>query len=131
MTDRDVSARHTSVAVRVRTDGEVDEEALAYIRSKVDAVLARPGLEAASGRVTITKDTAHHVLLPWAAGAEIRVGGHLIVVHAREAGPDRLEDRLRSQLDQALHRAGTARREAAPPPWRGGGSDDGTASGNV
>ncbi|MFE0546443.1 hypothetical protein [Streptomyces sp. NPDC058891] len=104
----------------------MDSEALTYIRGKVDAVLSRPEFGRVSGRVTITKDVAHHVLLPWAAGAEIRVGGGpLVVVHAREADARRLADRLRAQAERAMHRAGTKRRSARPPPWRGGTTDHG------
>ena len=130
MTDRDISAQDTPVAVQVRTDGDVDDEALAYIRAKVDAALSRPGLAAVSGRVTIGRATAHQVQLPWSAGAEIHVGDHLIVVHLREAGAhalaDRLQDRLRAQVEKAVHRADTARRSAGPPPWRGGAGGDGS-----
>ncbi|MEV3912204.1 hypothetical protein [Streptomyces canus] len=123
MTDRDVSTQDTPLAVRVRTDGDVDDEALAYFRAKVHAALTRPGLPAVRGRVTISRASAHQVL-PWSAGAEVRMGGHLVVVHLREADAhalaDRLEDRLRARADRAVHLTDTARRSAGPPPWRGG-----------
>ncbi|WP_326672079.1 hypothetical protein [Streptomyces canus] len=123
MTDRDVSTQDTAVAVQVRTDGDVDDEALAYFRAKVHAALTRPGLPALRGRVTISRAAAHQVL-PWSAGAEVRVGGHLVVVRLREADAhalaDRLEDRLRARVDRAVHLTDTARRSAGPPPWRGG-----------
>lgn len=129
MTDTDLSAQDALAAVRIRTDGDVDDEALAYLRTKVGAALARPGLPDVSGRITISRDTAHHVLLPWAAGAEIRVGGRLVAVHAREADAhalaDRLEDRLRAQVERTAHRAETTRKTAGPPPWRGGAAQEG------
>lgn len=114
-------------AVQVRAEGHVDEEALAYLRSKLTAVLDRPGLAPVGGEVRIARATAHHAEQPWSAGAEIRVGGELIVVHAQEASAhelaDRLQDRLRSRLDRVVHRGDAARRSATPPPWRGGPAD--------
>ncbi|MFE1437202.1 hypothetical protein [Streptomyces sp. NPDC058739] len=131
MTDTDLGAEGALAAVQIRTDGDVDDEALTYLRAKVGAALARPGLSAVSGRMNVARDSAHHVHLPWTAGAEIHVGGHLIVVHAREADAhalaDRIQDRLRAQLERAAHRVEKARRTAAPPPWRGGaGQEDAT-----
>ena len=124
MTARDTGTHVTTDAVRVRAEGDVDEEALAYIRAKVDAALGRPGLPAVSGEVRITRAPAHHAEQPWSAGAEIVVGSTLVVVHAREASAhelaDRLQERLRGQADQVAHRGDTARRSATPPPWRGG-----------
>ncbi|MET9730228.1 hypothetical protein ABZZ79_05990 [Streptomyces sp. NPDC006458] len=129
MTDTDLSAQDALAALRIHTDGDVGDEELTYIRAKVGAALARPGLSSVSGRVTVTRDAAHHVRLPWAAGAEIRLGGHLIVVHAREADAhalaDRIEDRLRARVERAAHRAEQIRRSAAPPPWRGGAGQAG------
>ncbi|MFF7550044.1 hypothetical protein ACFZCU_41395 [Streptomyces canus] len=123
MIDRDVSTQGTPVAVQVRTDGDVDEEALAYFRAKAHAALTRPGLPDVGGRVTISRAAAHQVL-PWSAGAGVRVGGRLVVVRLREAGAqalaDRLEGRLRARTDRAVHLTDTARRSAGPPPWRGG-----------
>ncbi|CAM5248536.1 hypothetical protein [Streptomyces griseomycini] len=50
---------------------------------------------------------------PWSAGAEVRVGDALLVVHAREAGvrelADRLRDRLRSQVERVVQDARTVR----------------------
>ncbi len=124
MTAKDVGTRETPAAVRVRADGEVDEEALAYLREKVGTALERPGLPPVSGEVRVRRASAHHVALPWSAGAEIRVGGDLVVVHAREATvrelADRLHDRLRAGTERIAHRNDTTRRTAAPPPWRGG-----------
>ncbi|MFH7334617.1 hypothetical protein [Streptomyces sp. KHY 26] len=126
MTARDtaVHAPEAPVAVRVRADGEMDEEDLAYLREKVEAVLGRPGLPPVSGEIRIVRASAHHVGQPWTAGAEIRVGGYLVVVHARESSArelaDRLQDRLRSRTDRVTHRARCTRRTATPPPWRGG-----------
>ncbi|GGZ96138.1 hypothetical protein ACFOOM_17680 [Streptomyces echinoruber] len=110
--------------VRIRSTGDVDGEALAYVREKVDAVLGRAGLPVADGDVRIIRSTAHHVRQPWTASAEIRLGGELVVVHAQEASAcemaDRLQDRLRARTDRAAHRWDAARRSATPPPWRGG-----------
>ncbi|MGW4560858.1 hypothetical protein ACWEN3_00165 [Streptomyces sp. NPDC004561] len=50
----------TTVAVQVRVAGDADEEAVAYIREKIDAVLGRPGVPAVSGGVRVTKAVAHH-----------------------------------------------------------------------
>ncbi|MDQ0757817.1 hypothetical protein [Streptomyces canus] len=106
MTDGDVSTQDMPVAVQVRTDGDVADEALAYFRAKVHAALTRPGLPAVKGRVTIGRAAAHQVL-PWSAGADVRVGGHLVVVRLREgdahALADRLEERLRARVDRAVH----------------------------
>ncbi|MFI2035147.1 hypothetical protein ACH470_10845 [Streptomyces bottropensis] len=124
MTARDTGTRVTTDAVRVRAEGDVDEEALAYVRAKVDAALGRPGLPAVSGEVRITRAPADHSEQPWSAGAGITVGSTLVVVHAREASAhelaDRLQERLRGRADQVAHRTDAARRSAAPPPWRGG-----------
>ncbi|MBD0842033.1 MULTISPECIES: hypothetical protein [unclassified Streptomyces] len=117
-----MTARDTGI--RVRAAGDVDEEALAYVRAKVEAALDRPGIQVEGGEVRVTRAAALHVELPWSAAAEVRVGGELVVVHAREASAhelaDRLQDRLRGQADRAVHRGDTARRAATPPPWRGG-----------
>ncbi|MFJ9669107.1 hypothetical protein ACIRPP_31645 [Streptomyces sp. NPDC101219] len=124
MTAKDIGTRETTATVRVRADGRVDEESLAYLREKVGAALDRPGLPPVSGDVRIVRATAHHIAQPWSAGAEIRVGGDLVVVHAREATArelaDRLHDRLRAATERVAHRGDTTRRTAAPPPWRGG-----------
>ncbi|CAL9649444.1 hypothetical protein [Streptomyces sp. enrichment culture] len=123
MTVRDTGVQQ-SPAVRVRAEGDVTEEELAYVRGKVEAALGRPGLPAVSGEVRVGRAAAHHVELPWSARAEIRVDGDLVVVHAREASAhelaDRLQDRLRGQVERAVHRAEAGRRSSAPPPWRGG-----------
>ncbi|GAA3505046.1 hypothetical protein GCM10019016_121590 [Streptomyces prasinosporus] len=124
MTAKDIGARDLDVPVRVRVEGDVDEASLAYLQEKVGAALDRPGLPPVSGEVRVVRAAAHHVELPWSAGAEIRVGSRLVVVHAREASArelaDRLQDRLRGTTERAAHRGDTARRAAAPPPWRGG-----------
>lgn len=122
MTANDIRPRETT-PVRVRTDGEVDEEALTYLREKVNAALDRAG-RPVSGEVRVVRATAHHVVKPWSACAEVRFGGELVVVHAREASAhelaDRLHDRLRAGTERAAHRGDATRRCAAPPPWRGG-----------
>ncbi|MFF4979141.1 hypothetical protein ACFY3O_03585 [Streptomyces sp. NPDC001046] len=124
MTAKDIGQEGGTASVRVRAEGDVDEESLAYLREKVGAVLDRPGLPPVSGEVRVTRAAAHHIDLPWSAGAEIQVGGDLVVVHAREASArelaDRLQDRLRSRTQRAAHRRDAARRTATPPPWRGG-----------
>ncbi|MFI1169552.1 hypothetical protein ACH4UM_39900 [Streptomyces sp. NPDC020801] len=126
MTARDTGTHDvtTTAAVQVRAEGEVDADALAYIQEKVGAALDRPGLPPVSGEVRIARAAAHHAEHPWTAAAEIRVGGDLVVVHAREASAhelaDRLQDRLRARTERAAHRGDAARRSATPPPWRGG-----------
>lgn len=92
MTAKYIGTRETTATVRVRADGRVDEESLAYLREKVGTALDRPGLPPVSGDVRIVRATAHHIALPWSAGAEIRVGGDLVVVHAREATARELAD---------------------------------------
>ncbi|MFD7690891.1 hypothetical protein [Streptomyces sp. NPDC059781] len=123
MTVKDIGPRGTTT-VRVRADGEVDEESLAYLREKVGTALDRPGLPPVSGEVRVLRASAHHVELPWSAGAGIRIGSHLVAVHAREASArelaDRLHDRLRAATERAAHRGDATRRTATPPPWRGG-----------
>jgi hypothetical protein len=122
MTAREIVDR--DVAVRMRTEGDVDEEALAYLREKISTALVRPELPRVTGEVRITRAAAQHVALPWSAGADLQVGDTLVVVHAREATPtelaDRLHDRLRHRAERAAHRRTEARRTATPPPWRGG-----------
>ncbi len=124
MTAKDIGTRETTAPVRVRADGGVDEDSVAYLREKAGTALDRPGLPPASGEVRVSRAVAHHVALPWSAGAEIRVGGDLVVVHAREATArelaDRLHDRLRAGVERVVHRDATVRRTAVPPPWRGG-----------
>jgi hypothetical protein len=128
MTLRDTGTRASSTdAVRVRAEGDVGEEALEYVRTKVNAALDRPGLPAVDGEVRIVRAAAHHAEFPWRAGGEFRVGSDLLVVHAREASAyelgDRLQDRLRGRLERVADRRETARRSATPPPWRGGTAD--------
>lgn len=129
MTNREIRVPDTAgvrvrVRVRVRVTGDVDEEALAYIRTKVEAALDRPGLPGVDGEVRVVRAAAQHVEQPWSAAAEVRVGNTLLVAHAREATAhalaDRLQDRLRGQADRVAHRGAAIRRSAAPPPWRGG-----------
>ncbi|OLZ73377.1 hypothetical protein AV521_04630 [Streptomyces sp. IMTB 2501] len=130
MTAKDTGTQVTStVAVEVRVEGDVDEETVAYLREKVDAVLGRPGVPAVSGAVRIVRAVAHHAERPWSAGAELVVGNTLVVAHAQEATghelADRLQDRLRRQMNRVLHHKEEARRSATPPPWRGGPTDTG------
>lgn len=127
MTVRDTDIQQPPTTVRVRGTGDVDEQALAYARTKVDAVLGRSGLPPVSGEVRIEKATAHHARHLWTARAEIRVGRDLVVVHAEEATvhelADRLHDRLRGQVERVVHRGDAARKSATPPAWRGGPTD--------
>ncbi|MFD6776910.1 hypothetical protein ACFWD2_28540, partial [Streptomyces anthocyanicus] len=131
MAAKDIGARGLGATVRVRAESDVDEgslahlrESLAHLREKVAAVLDRPGLPPASGEVRVVRAAAHHVELPWSAGAEIRLGNHLVIVHAREASArelaDRLADRPRGNTDRVTHRGDATPKAAAPPPWRGG-----------
>ena len=113
----------TAPAVRLRADGEVDEETLDYARTKIDAVVGRPGLPPVTGEVQITRAAAHHVDRPWSASADLHVGNRQVVVLAEEATSrevvDQLHDRLRRQTDKAAHAWDHGRRTTAPP-WRGG-----------
>ncbi|MGY4742227.1 hypothetical protein [Streptomyces sp. ATMOS53] len=110
--------------VRLRSDGAVDEETLAYARTKIDAVVGRPGLPAVTGEVHIVRAAAHHAGHPWSATADLRIGGRQVVAAAEEGTGtevvDRLQDRLRRQTDQAAH-AWDDRNRTTVPPWRGGG----------
>ncbi|MFE1285780.1 hypothetical protein [Streptomyces sp. NPDC058751] len=120
------STRQTP-AVRLRHDGSVDEDTLAYARTKIDAVLGRPGLPAVTGEVRIVLAAAHHAGHPWSATADLRVGRRQIVALAEEATGtelvDRLQDRLRRQTDRAAHVRDDSRGTKAPP-WRGGTVQD-------
>ena len=122
MTAKDIGTRDLTAAVRVRAGGDVDEASLAYVRQKVVAALDRPGLPPADGEVRVVRGVAHHVEQPWSASAEIRIGSHLVVVHAREADArqlaDRLHDRLRGRTARLMHPGDG--RTLTPPPWRGG-----------
>ncbi|QTD96916.1 hypothetical protein [Streptomyces cyanogenus] len=113
-----------TVAVEVCVEGDVEEEAVAYVREKVGAVLGRPGVPAVSGAVKIARAVAQHTERPWSARAELVVGNTLVVVHAQEVTAhelaDRLQDRLRSQVNLVPHRREETRGSATPPPWRGG-----------
>lgn len=124
MTDKDSGTGDSTDTVRVRVEGDMDEESLAYLKEKIGAALDRPGLAPVSGEVRVVRAAGHHVELPWSAGAEIRLGGDLVIVHAREASArelaDRLRDRLRERTERTAHRGAEARRVAPPPPWRGG-----------
>ncbi|MER6084927.1 hypothetical protein [Streptomyces sp. NPDC001833] len=109
--------------VRLRSDGPVDEATLAYARTKIDAVVSRPGLPAVTGVVRIVRAGARHADHPWLATADLHVGGRQVTAQAEEAtgteAVDRLQDRLRGQIDRAAHSWDDGDRKAAPP-WRGG-----------
>jgi hypothetical protein len=121
MTSENTQAQDTP-SVRLRTAGEVDEQTLAYARTKIDAVVSRSGMPAVTGEVRITKATAHHAGHPWSATAALHIGGREVVALAEEATGrevvDQLQDRLRRQTDKATHAWANGRRST--PPWRGG-----------
>jgi hypothetical protein len=121
MTSKDAQA--TVPAVLLRSDGDVDEQTLAYARTKVDAVVGRPGLPAVTGEVRIMRAVAHHADRPWSATAALHVGRREVVVLAEAATGrelvDQLQDRLRRQTEKAAH-AGPQDHRAPAPPWRGG-----------
>ena len=118
--------------VRLRSDGAVDEETLAYARTKIEAVVSRPGLPAVTGVVRIVRAAAHHTGHSWSATADLHVGGHQVVAVAEEATGtevvDRLQDRLRRQTDKAAQAWDDGHRTAAPP-WRGGSRPSRPATG--
>ncbi|XUL91683.1 hypothetical protein ACQ86D_38000 [Streptomyces galilaeus] len=129
MTPRDTGGRAPSTTVvQVRTEGEVDDESVAYLRTKLAVLLDRPEVVGGRGEVRIARAAAHHAEQPWSATAEVHVGNDLLIVQAREASAhelaDRLQDRLRSRMERVAHRSDTARRSATPPPWRGGPGDN-------
>ncbi|QYX75299.1 hypothetical protein [Streptomyces akebiae] len=109
--------------VVLRHEGAVDEETLAYARTKIDAVVSRPGLPDVTGEVRIVRVAAGHAGRPWSATADLRVGRRQVVVLAEEATAtevvDELQDRLRRQTDRAAHLRDRDRRTGTPP-WRGG-----------
>ncbi|MFF9807985.1 hypothetical protein ACF1G5_23165 [Streptomyces coeruleorubidus] len=121
MTSKDTQA--TTPTVLLRSDGEVDEDTLAYARTKIDAVAGRPGLPTVTGEVRITRAAAHRADRPWSATAALHVGGREVVVLAEEATGrelvDQLQDRLRRQTDKAAH-TGRHGHHTPAPPWRGG-----------
>ncbi|MEV6481832.1 hypothetical protein [Streptomyces sp. NPDC051576] len=110
-------------AVRLRSDGPVGQDTLAYARTKIDVVVSRPGLPAVTGEVRIVRAGAHHAGHPWLATADLHVGGRQVTATAEEATGtevvDRLQDRLRGQIDKTALPRGDGRRTTAPP-WRGG-----------
>ncbi|MER5379855.1 hypothetical protein ABT040_06155 [Streptomyces sp. NPDC002688] len=125
------SAQETPL-VRLRSDGAVDEETLAYARTKIDVVVGRPGLPVVTGEVHIVRAAAHHAGRPWSATADLRVGGRQVVVAAEEATGtevvDRLQDRLRRQTEKASPTWDNGHRTTAPP-WRGATDRPSTAAG--
>lgn len=121
MTSKDTQT--TAPSVLLRSDGEVDEEILAYARTKIDAVVGRSGLPAVSGEVRIARAAAHHADRPWSVTAALHVGRREVVVLAEAATGhelvDQLQDRMRRQTDKTQH-AGRDGHRAVAPPWRGG-----------
>ncbi|MDX3714733.1 hypothetical protein PV733_38560 [Streptomyces europaeiscabiei] len=124
MTSKDTQT--TPPTVLLRSDGEVDEETLAYARTKIGAVIDRPGLPTITGEVHITRAAAHHAEHPWSATAALHVGRREVVVLAEEATGrevvDQLQNWLRRQTDKAAH-AGHHGHHASAPPWRGGAAE--------
>ncbi|WP_327319549.1 hypothetical protein [Streptomyces sp. NBC_01235] len=114
---------HETPLVRLRSDGAVDEETLAYARTKIDAVVRRPGLPVVTGEVHLVRAAAHHAGHPWSATADLRIGGRQVVAAAEEATGtevvDRLQHRLRRQTDKAAQAWDDGHRTTVPP-WRGG-----------
>ncbi|MDR6975933.1 hypothetical protein J2X68_002621 [Streptomyces sp. 3330] len=121
-----MTSDHTEATsgVLLRSDGAVDDETLAYARTKIDALVGRPGLPAVTGEVHLARAAAPHAGHPWSAAADLRVGGRQVVATAEEATGtevvDRLQDRLRRQADKAAARVRDDVRRTAAPPWRGG-----------
>ncbi|CAM5565827.1 hypothetical protein [Streptomyces aurantiogriseus] len=119
--------------VRLRSDGPVDKDTLDYARTKIDAVVTRPGLPAVTGEVRIVRAATRHADHPWLATAELRVGRRQVVVLAEEATGrevvDQLQDRLRRQTDKAA-RTGHNDHRAPAPPWRGGSGTPRPAEGS-
>jgi hypothetical protein len=109
--------------IRLRSDGAVDEETLAYARTKIDAVVSRPGSPAVTGEVRIVRAATHHAERPWSATADLQVSGHQVIAMAEDATGtevvDRLQDRVRRQIDKAAQAWENGHRTTAPP-WRGG-----------
>ncbi|MDQ0834270.1 hypothetical protein QF032_006114 [Streptomyces achromogenes] len=128
MTRNDTPA--TTPTVLLRSDGAVDAETLAYARTKIDAVVSRPGLPAVTGEVHIIRASANHADRPWSATATLHLGQRQVVVLAEEATGrevvDQLQDRLRRQTDKAAH---SDRRPVAPP-WRDGSATAPPAAGS-
>ncbi|MBD9727495.1 hypothetical protein [Streptomyces caniscabiei] len=83
MTGHDTRA--AAPTVLLRAEGEVEEETLSYARTKIDAVVGRPGLPTATGEVRIARAGAHHADRPWTATAALHVGRREVVVLAEEA----------------------------------------------
>ncbi|MER5796573.1 hypothetical protein, partial [Streptomyces sp. NPDC001980] len=78
------NSSQTTPAVELRSDGAVDEETMAYARTKIDAVLSRAGLPAVTGEVRILRAAAHHAGHPWSATADLHIGGRQVVVTVAE-----------------------------------------------
>ncbi|MBC9715778.1 hypothetical protein H9Y04_24865 [Streptomyces sp. TRM66268-LWL] len=123
MTTDSGNQSETATPVGLRTDGHVDAETLAYARQKIDAAVDRPGLPRATGEARIAQAAAHHEGRPWKATADLRFGSRTVLATAEAATGrevvDLLQDRLRRQIDKAVH-AATQGRRATAPPWRGG-----------
>ncbi|MCX4767965.1 hypothetical protein OG562_44970 [Streptomyces sp. NBC_01275] len=128
-----MTADHTQETppVRLRSDGAVDEETLAYARAKIDAVLGRPGLPVVTGEVHLVRAAAHHAGHPWSATADLRIGGRQVFAVAEEATGTEVVDRLRARLRRQADKAAQARDDGhrtTAPPWRGGGGRPGPAA---
>ncbi|WP_063887497.1 hypothetical protein [Streptomyces sp. Root1310] len=121
-----MTSDHTEATpgVLLRSDGAVDDETLAYARTKIDAVVGRPGLPAVTGEVHLERAATPHAGRPWSAAADLRIAGRQVVATAEEATGtevvDRLQDRLRRQADKAAARVRDDVDRTTAPPWRGG-----------
>jgi hypothetical protein len=129
MTRKDTPA-HDTAGVLVRAQGDVSAEILAYVQDRIDTAVGRPGLPPITGEVRITRVAAHPAERPWSAVAEVRAGHAVVVVHAQEATGRELADRLRTQVEHAVH-DGRADRAATAPPWRVGRTDEGDVRGSA
>ena len=104
----------THDAVRVRVQGEVDEEAVARLLAKLGAACGRLGLPA-EGALTVVRAAARHVRRPWSATARLLVDGTVLVVHAEETTARELADRLEDRvLARARHRHTPPLRRTGP-----------------
>ncbi|WP_326600330.1 hypothetical protein [Streptomyces sp. NBC_01803] len=92
--------------VRVRAEGDIDEDVLGYARRKIDALVSRPGTPGVTGEVKLVRAATRHAGHPWSATAEVRMGTRLLVAVAEEATfqetIDKLQDRLRRQMAKAV-----------------------------
>ncbi|QNP68301.1 hypothetical protein IAG44_01650 [Streptomyces roseirectus] len=104
----------TRDGLRVRTRGEVGEEAVAHVLAKLDAACARAGAPAAEGTLTVSRAKVSRTDRPWSVTAVLLVAGSFTVVHVTAATAWQAAARL---ADQVTARAARPRTHT-PPPWR-------------